>query len=297
MTTDDAEALFNRCSNWGRWGQDDELGTLNYITDAKRIEASRLVRNGRVVSAGHDLSSQAAERNPGPLVHLMLYTGHDATGSADFFGVAPHGFAVTHMDALGHMYWQGSIYNGRRAASVATNGGLTFGSILAQRNGIVTRGLLLDVARARGHDWLEPDAIVTVTDLEGAERAAGVAVGSGDAVFVRVGVEDREKELGRIGSDERAGLGIEAVLWLHERQVAVYSGDCIERLPSPDPSIAMPLHAVGLAAMGLALLDNPRLAELTATCQELGRNDFMLIVAPLRIPGATGSPVNPLCIF
>jgi kynurenine formamidase len=295
MTTDEADALFECCSNWGRWGPDDELGTLNYITDAKRVEASRLVRTGRVVSVAHDLSTQAAARNDGPLLHLMLYT-QPATGSQDFFGIAPHGFAVTHMDALGHIFWQSKIFNGRDATTTSRSG-LSFGSIFAQRNGIVTRGLLLDVARARGLDWLEPDAIVTVSDLEQAEQAAGVTAGTGDAVFVRIGVEDREQMVGPVSPQERAGLATECVLWLHERQVAVYSGDCIEKLPSPDPSFNMPLHQLGLVAMGLALLDNARLAELTAACRELQRNEFLLIVAPLRIPGGTGSVVNPLCVF
>ncbi len=298
--TDDAEllAIFKRCSNWGRWGVDDELGTLNYITPAKRLEAAALVRNGRVVSLAKEMSKHETPANPRPIVHVMAYEGHDPRACIDFIGMVPHGLSLTHLDAIGHCFWQGRLYNGRDAADTVRKGsGLAFASVLAQADGIVTRGLLLDVAGARGSLWLEAGDYVTADDLDAAERLAAVRVGTGDAVVVHVGLEAREAVEGPEDFALRAGLDASAVEWLHDREVAVYTGDCIERMPYPSDVLPVPLHQIGLVSMGLILLDSPRLAPLIAASRELGRPEFMLTVAPLPIPGGTGSPVNPLAVF
>lgn len=289
--------LFHRCSNAGRWGDDDQLGTLNYITAAKRQRAAKLVKLGRVVSVGQDLSTRQTANNPKPVVHYMLYEQRHPISALDFFGLAPHGFAVTHLDAVGHVFWQDHVYNGRNSGDVCLASGLAFGSIYAQRDGIFTRGVLLDIAASRGVPWLKPTETVTVADLEAAEGAQKVRVESGDALFMRVGLEAREATEGPEDLAERAGIDAECVEWLHEREVAVYSGDCVEKIPFPSRQMPLPLHQIGLASMGLVLLDCPRVEELAATCHELGRYDFLLAVAPLRVPGGTGSPVNPLCLF
>jgi kynurenine formamidase len=290
--------LFDVCSNRGRWGSDDELGTLNYITAEKRLEALSLVTVGRVVSIGKDVDVVRSLKNPEPAVHRMLYVAHaDPFGSADVIEIAPHGLSVTHMDALGHANFKGAMYNGRRADEEVLPSGLRFGSMLAGKDGVVTRGVLLDVAASRNVGWLTVDEGVWPEDLDAAERLAGTRVSRGDAVFVRVGLGAREAAEGPEDPDRRAGLMAECMPWLHDREVAVYAGDCIERIPPVYESLPGPLHQIGLVAMGLSLLDNIELEELTGTCRELGRSEFLVAYAPLRIPGGTGSPVNPLCIF
>jgi kynurenine formamidase len=297
---DAVAAIFERCraDNWGRWGDDDELGTLNYITSAKRISAAAQVREGRVVSLAQAMSKRETPNNPRPILHHLAYEDHAPHATIDYFGMVPHGFAITHLDAIGHVFVDGLLYNGRRAEDVVKKGsGLEWCSIYAQREGIFSRGVLLDVAGARGQEWLAPGEYITVQDLEAAEKAHGLRVESGDVLFVRVGLEEREKLEGPEDRSLRAGLDAAAVLWLHEREVAVYSGDCIERMPYPSAKFPVPLHMIGLAAMGLVLLDAPVLDELTRTCRELDRFEFLLTMAPITIPNATGSPVNPIAIF
>jgi kynurenine formamidase len=227
----------------------------------------------------------------------MAYEDHAPRASIDFIGMVPHGLSLTHLDALGHCFFDGRLYNGRPAAeTVSKSEGLRFASIMAQREGIVTRGVLLDVAAARGERWLAAGEYVTADDLSAAERA-GVAVEPGDAVVVHIGLEAREAAEGPEDRSLRAGLDAGAVAWLHDRQVSLYTGDCIERMPYPSAVMPVPLHQIGLVAMGLVLLDSPRLTPLMARSAELGRSTFLLTVAPLPVPGGTGSPVNPIAVF
>jgi kynurenine formamidase len=297
MTEDELTELFARCSNRGRWGADDELGTLNYITNEKRRAAAALVRTGRTVSIGRDMSTVPDRVNTDPVRHRMLYDQDPPVSALDSIELSTHGFALTHLDAISHVFWHGHAYNGKRAAEVLSQAGLRSGSVYAQRDGIITRGVLLDVAAARGVPYLAPQETVTAEDLTAAEEYAGVRVESGDAVFVHIGLERREAEQGTEDPAARAGLDGGCLPWLHGREVAVYSGDCVERIPYPSEAVPLPLHQIGLVAMGLVLLDCPRLAELVATCSDTGRHEFLLTVSPLRLRGATGSPVNPLCVF
>ena len=297
MFEDEVVALFTECSNRGRWGEDDELGTLNYITPAKRVQAAGLVRTGRFVSLGRDIDTVQSAVNPQPAIHQMLYYNRHSLTCVDSIALGIHGSATTHLDALGHMFWGERLYNGRQQADVVTPGGLLYANIMAQKNGIFTRGVLLDITAVRGVAWLTPDQSVTPQDLEAAERAAGVRVEPGDAVVVHVGLEARERVEGPEDPRIRAGLDAGAVRWLHQRQVAVFSGDCFERIPQPYRRVPLPLHQVGLVAMGLVLLDNPTLTELVRVCTSLRRAEFLLMAAPLRIPNGTGSPVNPIAGF
>ena len=298
MDEADVLRLFDRCSNAGRWGHDDRLGTLNFVTPAKRTAAAKLVRSGRVVSLARDLSTVASRSNPVPVVHRMLAGGGSgAVGSADSIEITPHGYAVTHLDAFGHAYFEGMAYNRRRALDIWSPDGLTYGSIDGLREGIFTRGVLLDVARSRGVGWLDPDEGVSPDDLDRAMALAGVEVGTGDAVIVRIGLGARERIEGTENPARRAGLLPQCLPWLHEREVAVYGGDCIEMLPSPYPRVPAPFHMVSLVAMGLVLLDNPNVEELAEVVQKTGRAEFLLTCAPLPIRGGTGSAVNPLAVF
>lgn len=297
LTDDELELMFRRCSNAGRWGPDDDMGTLNYITPDKRVASAALVRTGETASVGRDLSTTQTLTNTAPVSHIMLFSADGSPSIGDHMAMTPHGMVMTHMDALCHFSWSDQLYNGRRRSESVTPAGATWGSIYAQRQGIFTRCVLLDVAAVRNVPWYESNEYVTVADFEAAERRQNVRVESGDAVFVRTGMERMEAQLGEQEVYPRAGLHAECVEWMHDRQVSVYGGDCIEKLPYPSERFTSPMHMIGLASMGLPILDWPALTELAATCERLERWDPLLTTAPLRLPGGTSSPVNPLCIF
>ena len=297
LTDQELEAIFHRCSNTGRWGADDDLGTLNYITPQKRVAAATLVKTGEVVSVGRDLSTKPSKSNGQPVSHIMGFTDRDSPSATDYFSIFPHGMVVTHMDALCHFSWHDQFYNGRKRSQSLSANGSRWGSIYAQRQGIFTRGVLLDVAAARGVSWYQPDEYVTVADFEAAEKRQQVRVEPGDALFVRTGMERMEAEMGEQDTYPRAGFHAECAEWMHKRQVAVYGADCIEKLPYPSESFTSAMHMIVLASMGLPILDWPALTELAKTCERLRRWDYLLTTAPLRLPGGTASPINPLCLF
>jgi kynurenine formamidase len=289
--------LFAEVSNWGRWGPDDELGTLNFLSPAKTIEAAALVEQGRVVSLAHDIAMERTDKNRFPATHMMLYMSDDPVTVADQITVVPHSYTVTHVDAITHGIFDGAVYNGRQVSEVVTRTGLEYGSVHAQAGGLVTRGVLLDIAASRGVEWLAAGEAVTPVDLDAAAKTAGLEVGEGDCVIVRVGLEAREMVEGQEDTSVRAGLTPECLRWFHERDIAIYGGDCFDVLPGVAPEYPWAFHQVGLAAMGLALLDNVAVEELSQVCRTENRWQFMMCVAPLRIPRATGSAVNPLAIF
>jgi kynurenine formamidase len=262
------------------------------------LQALALPRLGRTLSVAHDLSPKASPKNSDPLRYRMLHTGHaDSWSALDAIEVQSHGFAVTHLDAVGHVFHDGTMYNRRRAADHITPAGMTANSIMAMADGIVTRGVFLDVARARGVPWLDAGEGVTAADLSAAEQLAGVSVEPGDAVFVRTGLGAREAEQGDEDPSTRAGLTAECVPWLHDHAVAVFSGDCVDQIPSGYPGLPLPLHQVGMVAMGLCMLDTTDVETLAAVTAEVGANEFLLFASPLRIPGGTGSAVNPIAVF
>jgi kynurenine formamidase len=288
-------ALFATCSNAGRWGPDDELGTLNLITPARRRRAARLVTEGLSVSMASDLSVQHSPSTDSLTSHTAFSDPAAPIAVADAVTLQVHGWS-THLDALGHIYTDDVGYNGRRRTEVFTGDGLSANAITALKDGVFTRGVLLDVAASRGLPYLPADHVITRGELEDAEHAAGVTVEAGDALFVHTGLTAR-LATGPDAPDHRAGLGIDAVLWLRERDVALFGGDCVELLPGPDPDLPLPLHQLGIGAMGLTLLDWPHLDRLLAMCAQLQRLQFLLTVAPLPIVGGTGSPVNPIATF
>ena len=294
---DDSLEVAAWCDNRGRWGADDQRGTLNYISREHVARAAALVRSGEVVSLAKPLDEAHSAINPRPAWHVMHLETERPYAAADGLHLQVHGLANTHLDALGHMYLDGIGYNGRRQDDVVLMGGLTALDVSAMATGIVTRGVLLDVAAAQGRSWLDAGAIVDAAMLQAAADLHDLDVGTGDAVIVHIGLERREAAEGPEDPSMRAGLDLSAVRWLHDHEVAVYSGDCIERFPEGPGPIPMPLHQIGIARMGLVLLDAPTLTDLLAACEGHARRTFLLSVAPLVIVGGTGSPVNPLAIF
>jgi kynurenine formamidase len=289
--------LFAAVCNWGRWGPNDERGTLNYVTPDKARHAAALVKRGVVISAAHLIDMSVSRKNSRPALLSVDDRQPGAIAATDSFTISVHSVTVTHLDAIAHVFFGNYVYNGRHVDDAVRADGLHFASVLAQSYGTVTRAVLLDVARARELPYLDSTDTVTVDDLVRAEGLAACHVEPGDAVLVRVGLGARERVQGAEDPAERAGLTVDCLRWLHERQVAIYGGDCFDKLPSPYPGLSHPFHAVGLAAMGLVMIDNVAMESVAEECQRQGRSSFMFVMAPLRIPNGTGSALNPLCVF
>jgi kynurenine formamidase len=307
MTTEEFEALFEALKNWGRWGRDDTSGTLNYLTPDKVVRASALVRNGQTVSLALPINTAAGPDNPNPAIHYMSQAHDIDIGSGglrfatDFLGIQFHGDCHSHIDALCHVAYAGRLYGGHPAAAVSSRGADVL-DIMAYAPGIVGRGVLIDMPRLRGVDWLEPGDAVTRDDIEAAESAQGVRLEEGDIMVFRTGHHRRRLELGPWDNgyegEGKAGLHPLALTLLHERRVAAFlpDGDG-ETVPSPVDGILYPIHALQVTAMGMACADSLQFEDLAETCEREGRWEFLVVIAPLPIPRATGSPLNPVAIF
>jgi kynurenine formamidase len=300
----DFRALFEAVSNWGRWGEDDERGALNDLTADRIAAAARLVRSGETVTLSLPLNTRSGIDNPEPAAHWMTMLGDVDIGSGtlrfakDYIGVDYHNDGHSHIDALCHVAFDGAIYNGKPSGSV-TSEGATVDTIDVVKDGLVGRGVLLDVPRLRGVRWLEPGEHVFGEDLERAEREQGVAVGEGDILLVRTGHALRCAELDPWDTPHaKAGLHPTAALFLAERRIAALGSDGnSDTAPSTTEGIDFPIHALTLNAMGVHLLDYLQFEDLVAACERAGRWEFLFIAAPLRIVGGTGSPLNPIAIF
>ncbi|MGC9961313.1 MAG: cyclase family protein [Acidimicrobiales bacterium] len=253
------------------------------------------------------MNKTAGPDNPNPAIHYMA-TGHDndiGSGSlrfaTDFIGMQFHGDCHTHIDALCHIAYGGKLYNGRPATAVTTSGSSVL-DITEYAQGVVGRGILLDIPRLRGVPWLEPGTAVTRAELEEAERAEGVELGEGDFFVFRTGHNARRLQLGPwdngYSGAGKAGLHVDAITLLHERHVAGFlpDGDG-ETVPSTVEGIAYPIHPLQITAMGMLASDSLDLEGLAAACDAEQRWEFMVVLAPLAIPGATGSPFNPIVVM
>lgn len=295
--------LREEVSNWGRWGARDERGVHNLMTADRVVQGARLVRTGRVVSLAHDLDTSAGPDNPKPALHYMTQRSDVDQGeprvNMDFIGTDFHGKSVTHLDALCHCNFRGQLFNGVPAGESVDSRGGSFGSVLNLSAGLVARAVLLDVPRTRGVDWVEPGTSVGPEELQRIGEGHGLRPGPGDMVFVRTGHRRRRDVLGAWDpSDFSAGVHPRVMSWLRERDVAVLGGDGdSDARPSPVPGVDSPIHALALATMGVHLLDNMNLEDLARACEQEGRWEFLCVVAPLRVPGGTGSPVNPVAVF
>lgn len=307
MTEEQVRGFFTTLSHWGKWGPNDQLGALNYISAEKRRRAASEVRDGYSVSMSLPLATRPAPDNPTPVTHLMIQTGArgesgglvDAPYSADYFAISPHGLANTHLDALCHVFNQGKMYNGYPASDVTTQGARN-GAIDALKDGIVSRGVLIDVPRIKGRDWLEPGEEIAPEDLEAAEKAGAFRVEEGDILFVRTGRHARQKAQGPWNSFKEglAGLGAACLPWLHERKVALLGCDGVsDVIPSGFPKVTMPIHTVTIVTMGIHLIDNCQLDSVAEACAARSRWTFLCTIAPLVLVRGTASPVNPLAIF
>jgi kynurenine formamidase len=304
VSAEEFRALFREVSNWGRWRPRGERGALNYITAERIIAATRLVHSGTTVSLGRPLDTEYRIDNPEPAVHRMTLLHDVDIGfgtvrfAKDYVGVDYHNDGHSHIDALSHVAFDGRLFDGEPESSVTANGA-EVNAIDVLRSGLVGRGVLLDVPRARDVAWLEPGQHVFRDDLETAERSQGTRVGAGDILLVRTGHARRLAELAPWNtSTAKAGLHPACALFLAERRVAALGSDGnSDTAPSSTEGIGFPIHVLAVNAMGIYLLDYLDFEDLAHACALANRWDFLFVAAPIRIRGGTGSPLNPIAVL
>ena len=299
VTRQQFDAWMQQISNWGRWGKEDELGTINLITPEKRKAAAALVRDGVSVSLALDLNKEKDAINSSPFEHQLSrseFGGHQ--GAGDRYAIQYHGFAHSHVDGLPHFAHKGKFYNGFAYEEAQATGARKLG-IHNLKEGIVTRGVLIDMPWLRGVDFLEPATAITSKDLEAWEAKTGVKVASGDVLLIRTGRWERLRQKGSWNFvTEAAGSHASVALWLKARDVAVIGSDGVsDVMPSGVEGLFNPLHELVLVGLGMPILDNLDLDAVARAARTRNRWTFMFVGAPLRVPGGTGSPLNPLAIF
>jgi kynurenine formamidase len=304
VTRADYDRWRTELTNWGRWGKDDQMGALNLITPAKRKQAASLVKEGVTVSLSLDanFNRPANTSNPNavaPFERIMTSTGPG--GSGDRLSINFHGFVVTHLDAFGHRFFDGKMYNGFSYEDVTKEDGAKRGSIYSVRGGILTRGVLMDIPRLKGVPYLEPGTRIYPEDLEAWEKKAGVKVMPGDALFIRTGRWTWMKTTTPVPSalpQEVSGLDASVIPWLKKRDVALLGSEqAQDAAPYRKELPALPVHDFALIVLGVHLFDNTNLDDLAEAAAARRRWEFMLMAAPLRVPGGTGSPLNPIAVF
>lgn len=296
MTAADYAALFAKVNNTGRWGKDDALGTLNHITPAERRQASREVRDGVTVSLARTITpgDTPGALEPSRLDGIDLKDG-DIQWQAERLTLVFHGYAFSHVDALSHTAFKGAVYN----ATSDVKRDLVTLSVERMQGGIVSRGVLVDLTKLKGVEYLEPGTAYTPADIEAWEKKTGVTIGAGDVLLVRTGRWVRWATKGPVDpTKQQAGPHPTMAAWLHARRVAIVGDDGANDLaPSVVPGVSHPFHQAALVAMGMPLLDNLDLDALARTAETLTRWTFLFVAAPLPLKDATGSPLNPLAVF
>jgi kynurenine formamidase len=288
-------------SNWGRWGKADQLGTLNLITSDTRIAAAGLVKEGISVSLSLPLNTEASVNNTLPFEHdLSIVNFGGQSGAVDRYCVSYHGSAHTHVDGLPHVLHRGeTLYNGYSRDILKPDGAKKLG-IQNMKDGIVSRGVLVDMAWFSGVDYLEPGTAITVADLEAWEAKTGVTLQSGDILVLSTGRWVREQEKGPWSMMEGGAAGFHASVatWLKARDIAAVASDGgAEVIPSGMANRPTPLHELVLVGLGMPLMDNLDLRRASQQAQQLGRWTFLFVASPLNVVGGTGSPANPLALF
>jgi kynurenine formamidase len=315
---DTVRRLAARCSNWGRWGPDDQLGTLNHIRPEDVVAAAGLVRSGRVISMAIPVDEAGPQTggfgrfNP---IHLMIRDGNAAvTGTVvrDFYGGRDRYIrgaddllilplqSGTQWDALAHIIFDDKIYNGYDATSVGSRGAIV-DDIAVARERIVGRGVLLDIPRSKGRPWLEPGEAIHAEDLEACLRTQDVAVGRGDIVLIRTGHIAQCRDAGAWGTyagGSAPGLALDTATWIFDHEIAALATDTwgMEVLPNETPDVFQPMHIILLVHTGLMVGEIFDLEPLADDCASDGRYDFLFSAPPLPITGGVGSPVNPIAI-
>jgi hypothetical protein len=296
-TKAEVEAYLSERRNWGRWGADDQVGAVNLITPDKRARAASLVRTGRAVSLSREFPKNPAPNNLNPAQHFMrMIDRGDGGGAIDYYGIAYHGQASTHLDSLCHVWNQNGMWNGRNAHDEIGFEGARWGAITNWSTGIITRGVLLDVPRFRGDPFVTQDRPIHGWELEDVAQSQGVKLEPGDALLVYGGREawDRVNPIWGSGA-ARPGLHASCLPFIRDNDAALLVWDMMDHMPN-GYDIPWSVHAV-IFAYGVGLVDNALLEPLATACAEEGRYEFMLMVLPLVVVGGTGSPLNPVALF
>jgi kynurenine formamidase len=288
------EAYFKALNNWGRWGHDDQRGTVNLITAATRARAQALVRTGRTVSLARDIGPQ-----PALMYHATFPSNRErADVVLDRFDLVYHGYTITHIDALCHVAWDGELYNGRSFAQSLGAAGATWCPIDPLFDGITGRGVFLDVAAGRREGYVKVGEPVTPRELDAVAARAGVKVEPGDVVVVRSGQEAFQRAhpewVPRVSP--HPGLHLSCLEWFREKDIAAIAWDMMDERPIGYAGFGMGAH-LAIPFLGLALVDNTDPERLAAACREEGRNEFLFTATPIRLVGSTGAPAHPLAIF
>ena len=281
------DAWMTELSNWGRWGDDDQLGALNLVTPAKRVDAARLVETGTVVSMARTMTIERLENpddaraNRPPFLVGSVRNVFDVDVENGYFWeryeIEHHGSTVSHLDALCHVAYDGKVYNGLDFATVATTAdGCTKMGVVNLKDGLVTRGILIDL----------PGTAVRRQDIEAWEAETGITISSGDALFLRTG-----RDIGQQG-----GYHPSLIPFFKERDIALLGADVPQEGGTVE-GVAIPIHFFALVALGVHLFDNLGLEELAKTANELNRWEFMFMASPHGVPNGAGSAINPLAVF
>lgn len=295
------DELFEQVKTWGKYSN-PSAGAWEAVGPESAIEAASLVKTGTTVSMALPWNTTSGPGNANPALHYMTDLGvreaPEPSCNKDFIGVDYHGKAVSHLDALSHIAYKGQLYDGNNSRDTVTAVGANFGSVTALGT-LVAPAVLLDFTVLFDEPWLEPGRAIRASDILAAEEKLGVKIQPGDAVLIRSGHFRRQREWGVWDpSNSSAGLHVDCMPLLAERGISVLGGDGDSDVrPSPTPGIHSPIHILAITAMGLPLLDNLDLEALGQACKDEGRYRFMFVVAPLNIPGGTGSPVNPIAVF
>ena len=296
------EKVFKEISNWGRWGEDDQLGTMNLVTDEKRKQAAALVKEGIAVSMAHPVVQEVTADMQSPF---------ELSGGGSRFSYGFHSTTQSHLDAICQFDYKGELYNGHNVKDVKPSTGCTVLDTDRLKDGLITRGILLDIPRLRGVKYLEPGTPVYASDFEAFEKMAGITIGPGDAIFLRTGRWARRAEKGpwvlypAPPGEGEAGYHASTPVWFKERDVAIVGAD-VSNDVTPHIEVkeevlqytrGMPVHSLTIVALGGIVVDAMDLEAVAETAARLNRWEFMVTGAPPRVEGATGSLINLVAVF
>ena len=303
LTAQEFDKLFERLKSWGDYSAATlERGALNHITAETVKAAVSTVKSGQVISMALPWATKSGPDNSRPALHFMTSMGEPGeeqpTANTDFIGVDYHGKSTTHMDAMTHIIYKDNLFGGKNTFDMVDAHGSRW-STIDKLGPVVTRGVLLDAARFKGVDWLEPGTAVQAADVLAMEKQYGITIGAGDCVLLRSGHFNRRAKLGAWNPDNfSAGFHLNVMELFKERKVSVIGGDGDSDVrPSPVTGVSSPIHVLALPGLGIPLLDNLQLEALGDACATIGRNIFLITIAPLNVVGGTGSPVNPIAVF
>ena len=298
-TRADVDGFLRDRRNWGRWGDKGGAGAMNLIDDAKRLSAVSLVKKGRTVSLSRPFPVEPSAENPRPAMQFLMKGDRPPGGGAatEYLGVAFHGTSTTHIDALCHVWDEKGGWDGVDHAENVQFDGVRHGTVDEWSDGILTRGVLLDVVKHRGGEHVTLDTPLHGWELEEIVAAEGITLEPGDAVCVYSGREKFAAANGGVWTRgaERPGLHASCLPFIRDNEMSLLVWDMMDAVPN-EYNLAWTVHGA-IFAYGVALVDNSLLEPLADVCAEEGRYEFMLTVNPLRVLGGTGSPANPIAVF